>query len=184
MPDDPLLEQSRALAEGALQPPLSVRCGAPLLYAITVNNDLKVTVDPRKPVRGRSAFETDLCIFEDRSDEVKLPRVVIEFKSKITTHEILTYSAKARKHKQIYPYLRYGLVMAAMKAIRVGCSFTTRRWTLPVAAETLLPHGYPNALMKIISREVVVSRRLEGIVFEAERRRILYGRKDSATCGS
>ena len=31
-------------------------------------------------------------------------------KSGITSHDILTYSTKALKHKEIYPYLRYGLL--------------------------------------------------------------------------
>ena len=41
-----------------------------------------------------------------------IPRVVLEFKVRISTHDVLTYSAKARKHKQVYPYLRYGLVVS------------------------------------------------------------------------
>lgn len=165
MADDPLLESSRAHAESALQPPLSVQRGALLLYAITVNNHLKVTVDPRSPVKNRSAFQTDLCIFEERSEAVRLPRVVIEFKSKITTHDILTYSAKARKHKQIYPYLRYGLVMAAMKTIPGRVFLHNEALDFALAAETLLPNGYPKALMKVIEREVDVSKRLEEIAF-------------------
>ena len=136
-----------------------------MLYAITVNNDLKVTVDPRKPVRGQSAFETDLCVFEQESPEVKLPRVVIEFKSKITTHDILTYSAKARKHKQIYPYLRYGLVMSALRTIPGRVFLHNEALDFALAAQGVGTHGYAKALMEIIKREVKVSQRLEEIAF-------------------
>jgi hypothetical protein len=34
-----------------------------------------------------------------------------------TTHDILTYSAKTTRHKEIYPYLRYGLVVGGVKKI-------------------------------------------------------------------
>lgn len=44
----------------------------------------------RKPRRGASAFQTDLCVFEDKSEEVTIPRVVIEFKTHISTHDVLT----------------------------------------------------------------------------------------------
>ena len=33
---------------------------------------------------------------------VKIPRVVMEFKQGLSTHDVLTYSAKATRHKQVY----------------------------------------------------------------------------------
>ena len=73
---------------------------AALLYRITVDNQLSIRVNVRKPVRGNCAFETDLCIFEKRqtadADQILLPRVVMEFKTSITTHDMLTYSVKAK----------------------------------------------------------------------------------------
>lgn len=43
-----------------------------------------------------------------------LPLVVCELKYKkeggFTTHDVLTYSTKAIKHKEVYPYLRYGFI--------------------------------------------------------------------------
>src|SRR4029453_18150750 len=76
MAEHPLVAEAHAIARGALQPPLSIERGAPLLYAVTVNNALQVTVDPKKPVRGQSAFETDLCVFEQKTDDIKIPRLV------------------------------------------------------------------------------------------------------------
>ena len=102
---------AEAAAKEDLPPRLSIERGAVLLYQITLDNKLETTVDPKRPKRGDSAFQTDLCVFEKTKD-VKLPRVVLEFKGKITTHDVLTYSAKARKHKQVYPYLRYGVVVS------------------------------------------------------------------------
>src|SRR5689334_122662 len=100
------VEVALAAAQRILEPPLSVKRGAALLYEVTVDNMLALTVDPKRPVRGDAAFQTDLCVFEAKAGEVVIPRVVLEFKVRISTHDILTYSAKARKHKQVYPYLR------------------------------------------------------------------------------
>lgn len=41
-----------------------------------------------------------------------LPLVVIETKiRRFSTHDVLTYSIEAQKHKKIYPYMRYGLLI-------------------------------------------------------------------------
>jgi hypothetical protein len=94
-----------------------VKMKSNLLYEICVNPKLELEIkDLSNPSRGSSAFQTDICIFEIR-DKIEIPRVVLEFKTNYTTHDILTYSAKAGKHKQIYPYLRYGLIATSMDNI-------------------------------------------------------------------
>lgn len=64
-----------------------------------------------EPSRG---YQTDLLIGQLLNDSGRwIPRVVVEFKlGTITTHDALTYSAKAATHKNIHPYLRYGIVIA------------------------------------------------------------------------
>ena len=110
--ENEFVEVALASARDVIGPPLSIKRGKALLYRVTVNNRLKVTVEPHAPKRGQSAFETDLCVFETvGSEPVKIPRVVMEFKQGLSTHDVLTYSAKATRHKQVYPYLRYGLVI-------------------------------------------------------------------------
>lgn len=60
-------------------------------------------------------FETDLVIYE-KKDETIIPRVIIEAKlTKISTHDAITYSYKAEKHKFITPYLRYGIMIGNRK---------------------------------------------------------------------
>jgi hypothetical protein len=108
---------AQEVAERVLPSPLFVRRGAALLYQVTVNNQLSLTVNVTRPARGNSAFQTDLCVFEKKTEEVSIPRVVMEFKTSITTHDVLTYSAKATKHKQVYPYLRYGIVASNETAV-------------------------------------------------------------------
>lgn len=94
-----------------LPPMFEAERGANLYYEILVDENLEVRAQPRDPRRGQSAFQTDLCVFDVSTQGVRLPRVVLEVKSDLTTHDILTYSAKAAKHKSVYPYLRYGFVL-------------------------------------------------------------------------
>jgi len=64
-----------------------------------------VPVSPQAPKRGILAFQTDLLIAKN-----SIPLAVIETKyGGFSTHDVLVYSVKAQKHKETYPYLRYGL---------------------------------------------------------------------------
>ena len=60
-------------------------------------------------------FETDMVIYEKDNSGIK-PRVIVEAKlEKITTHDAIAYSYKAEKHKNITPYLRYGIMLGDRK---------------------------------------------------------------------
>jgi hypothetical protein len=80
-----------------------VREGAPLPYK------LEIGTDGSPSSAGKYAFKTDLLV---EKITPPIPLVVIELKVRdITTHDIITYSHKAQRHEEIYPYLRYGLVV-------------------------------------------------------------------------
>jgi hypothetical protein len=165
--ESPFVAIAQSVAEEILRPPLRVTRGAPLLYEITVNNSLEVMRQEqvRKPKRGASAFQTDLCIFEDITPEISIPRVVIEFKTKITTHDVLTYSSKASKHKQIYPYLRYGM-LASSERVVPGRVFTHNEGLDFFASVAELGDGELKAfLASLLSSEVATSKCLEDIAF-------------------
>jgi hypothetical protein len=162
------VETAQQIAHRVLTGRLEIERGAALLYEITVDNTLSVTVNPKKPSRGSSAFQTDLCIFERRGD-VRLPRVVMEFKTRVTTHDVLTYSAKARKHKQVYPYLRYGLV-ASEETTVPGRVFTHNESLDFCMSLGALPRRQLGMVMgALIKAEVRASRKLENIIFGKER---------------
>lgn len=60
-------------------------------------------------------FETDLVIYE-KAEGKNIPRVIVEAKLRnVTTHDAITYSYKAEKHKNITPYLRYGIMIGDRK---------------------------------------------------------------------
>ena len=172
--ESPFVTIAQKVAEGILVPPMRVVRGAPLLYEIRVSNSLEVMSPEqvRKPKRGTSAFQTDLCVFEDKTPEVSIPRVVIEFKTGITTHDVLTYSAKAVKHKQIYPYLRYG-VLASSEKVVPGRVFTHNEGLDFFAAVAGLQE---NELMAFLSSlllvEIAASKRLEAIAFGTVKTRL------------
>lgn len=64
-----------------------------------------------------SSYETDLLISDESADGRWVPRVVVECKlGHISTHDALTYSAKAATHKNVHPYLRYGILVGDHKS--------------------------------------------------------------------
>jgi len=88
-----------------------------LIYRVIVNEKFSFEPNtPREPKRGSHAFQTDLLITSSKDDS--LPLVVIETKYEgFSTHDVLVYSTKAQRHKEIYPYLRYGLVVGGVNKI-------------------------------------------------------------------
>jgi len=169
MTEDVLVGRVLTALQAALPKSLVAVRGAPLLYQVLVDNELKVTIDPRRPVRGRSAFETDLCVFEQRRGGLRMPRVVLEFKTRLTTHDVLTYSAKARKHKGIYPYLRYGMVTAQQMAVP-GRFFThNEALDFCLALGRMRPTERVRTVRRLVLDEVRESRKLEKIAFESDR---------------
>lgn len=65
-----------------------------------------------QPEQEMQSYETDLLIAESFPDTSWLPRVVIETKlGSVTTHDAITYSQKAFAHKNVHPYLRYGILV-------------------------------------------------------------------------
>jgi hypothetical protein len=93
-----------------------VHIGKSILYKIEVDAFGKVNPGSVvSPTRGQYAFQTDILI-EKRG--YSIPLVVLELKSgAFTSHDVITYSAKAARHKEIYPYLRYGFVVVGTEAL-------------------------------------------------------------------
>lgn len=57
------------------------------------------------------SFETDMVIYEKKDNKI-IPRVIIESKIGIvTTHDAITYSHKAMYHKNVIPFVRYGIIL-------------------------------------------------------------------------
>jgi hypothetical protein len=165
MREDPIVEIVLNVGHEVLRPPLSIESKASLLYQVTVDNFLKIGVDPKAPKRGQSAFQTDLCVFEEKSESIKIPRVVIEFKTGLSTHDIITYNAKAKRHKQIYPYLRYGLMIA--NESRVPGRFFNHNEAIDfcVALAEYKKNTLHETIATVLQKEVDASRLLELLTY-------------------
>ena len=67
-----------------------------------------------KEIRKHNGVETDLLVFE-KTDIIK-PRIIIESKiNSVTTHDAITYIYKAQTHKNVTPYIRYGIMLGNRK---------------------------------------------------------------------
>lgn len=166
MKEDIFVQTAMTAAQSVVCHPLSVERGQALLYQVTIDNKLNLNVNPQKPVRGQSAFQTDLSIFEQVNDEIRIPRVVLEFKKALTTHDVLIYSSKARRHKQIYPYLRYGLVIGTES--KIPGKFFTHNEALDfcLAAKSFKQSRLKEIFAKLLKEEIKSSRLLERIGYE------------------
>jgi len=97
---------------------LEIREKENLLYTVKVLPDLTFFPPLASNFRrGNIAFETDISIGRKVQNGF-LPIVVIELKfGGLSTHDVITYSYKSVKHKDIYPYLRYGLIIGKISSL-------------------------------------------------------------------
>jgi hypothetical protein len=161
------VEAALNAARAVLRSPLTIERGKPLLYQVLVDNRLTIQANPKDLKRGQSAFETDLCVFEQVEGDVSLPRVVLEFKAGMSTHDVLTYTAKARRHKHVYPYLRYGIVVG--RESKVPRKFFIHNdaldFCLTAGAYATDERKLTTVLEELIAAEVEASRALERAAF-------------------
>ena len=60
-----------------------------------------------------TVFETDMVVYEKKGDKI-IPRVIVESKvGTVTTHDAIKYSQKAMYHKNVIPFVRYGIMLGA-----------------------------------------------------------------------
>lgn len=118
-------------------------------------------------------YETDLLIVEHINADTWKPRLIIEGKlTKVTTHDAITYSQKALTHKNVHPYLRYGIVLGDRhhyplpgRLVRHGAYFDFMFSCVsiePTEAEL-------SDLLNIILDEVEASRQLEEILYNSRK---------------
>jgi hypothetical protein len=118
-----IARQVQEVLQRRLPPDYVVHTGKSILYKIEVNALGQITPDSvNGPMRGQYAFQTDILV--ERRAAPAVPLVVIELKyGSFSSHDVITYSSKAARHKDIYPYLRYGFVVVGPD--RLGRRFVT-----------------------------------------------------------
>lgn len=103
--------------------------------------------------------------------------MVVEFKlGSITTHDALTYSAKAATHKNVHPYLRYGIAIGGMdgpvpkRLVRHGHNFD---FMMTIGGEKLTNTGR-SQLVELIVEEVRASQTIERLLTEKADIKLLH----------
>jgi hypothetical protein len=132
--------------------------GISLLYKLHFDGVGRLCPDTyQTPTRGQLAFETDILIRDS-----KVPLVALELKfGHFTTHDVLTYSTKAIKHKELYPYLRYGFVVGGIKKIQNR--FFTHNAGFDFAFVFADPSvGIPK-LIDIVRRQIKIAERIKAV---------------------
>lgn len=109
-------------------------------------------------------FETDLIIYE-KDDGKFIPRIIIESKlGNVSTHDAITYSTKAKEHKNITPFLRYGIMLGNRgeyplpgRLFRHGTNFD-----FMISFKTTNPSKIEKeAFSELIKKEISYSKKLE-----------------------
>ena len=143
-----------------------VEAGKRLTYA----NEIR-EYGETQPIHKDMQYETDILLYEESNTGGWIPRVVIETKTaRITTHVAITYSQKAATHKQVHPYLRYGIFLGNRghyplpgRLFRHGAHFDFM----------LSWKGYEptdiewKALTTVVRKEIAASKKLEELIFNS-----------------
>jgi hypothetical protein len=148
--------------------------GHRLLYAHEIAS-YSDTAEPKSLSRG---YETDLLILDRALDQSWVPRVVIECKlGSITTHDALTYSAKAATHKHVHPYLRYGILVGGWgnhplppRLVRHGAYFDF----MAILQERTPTEAEFDEIGEILRQEVRASRQLQSLLTDKSGGKKIY----------
>lgn len=140
-------------------PNYAVESGKSILYKIEVDAFGKMTHDGMDaPARGRFAFQTDILV-----TKASLPLVVIELKAgSFTTHDVITYSWKAMRHKQVYPYLRYGFVVFGLSIL--GRRFVTHNEGFDFAMALPDMAAIEADLVPLVQRQLASAERIAALI--------------------
>lgn len=140
---------------------IEVTAGSRLPYAYEV-----FAYDGDSPLESKTTqYETDILFSECSSGSVWIPRIIIECKlNSITTHDAITYSTKASTHKNVHPYLRYGVLLGNRgdkplpgRLIRHGVHFD-----FMISWKGYDPEAYEwNSLVQLLGREIRASKILQ-----------------------
>ena len=97
-------------------------------------------------MRGSYAFQADIVVHNGR-----VPLVVVELKySKYSTDQIIAYSARAQRYRELYPYIRSGFVVGNKKALGNKFFRHNRGFDFALA----LPDENLQPLVEVVSRQL------------------------------
>ena len=121
----------------------------------------------------KMAFETDMVVYEKNNGKI-IPRIIIESKvGTVSTHDAITYSHKAMYHKNVIPFVRYGIMLGARETyplpgrlFRHGTNFDF----LFSFVDYVPSDKETEAFIEMIKREIIYSRQIEEILSNSRSR--------------
>lgn len=131
---------------------------------------LSYNIDFKDKDEHLMAFETDLLIYEMNNGIIK-PRIIIEAKiEKVTTHDAITYSYKAQTHKNVTPYIRYGIMLGNRgtyplpgRLFRHGTNFD-----FMISFKDFVLDDYEKeSFVELIRKEITYSKNIEEMLYES-----------------
>ena len=120
-----------------------------------------------------TSFETDLVVYEKNNKKI-IPRVIIESKiGTVTTHDAITYSHKAMYHKNVIPFVRYGIMLGDRETyplpgrlFRHGTNFDF----LFSFVDFIPSEKELEMFVSMLKREIIYSRQIEEILSNSRSR--------------
>ena len=149
-------------------PKFRVESGKRLIYA----NEIR-EYGELQPNYKDMKYETDILLYQETKSGGWIPRVVIETKIKsINTHDSITYSQKSDTHKQVHPYLRYGIFLGNRgnkalpgRLIRHGAHFDFMLCWKHFRSDA----EEWKQLTNILRQEITASKKLEKLIFDSRK---------------
>lgn len=148
-----------------------------VLYDLAINDegvvDMGVDTDSGEPVRGRGkGFQQDILIYEesDRGHTSIVPRLIVEVKlNRVTSHDAIVYSEKAKRIKRIYPFVRFGLLLAGMPSVPGRVLRLEDNFDFMLVVSNPPNSDELNSLQQIFSDELLASDKLADILYHKKR---------------
>jgi len=164
-----------------LPPKYKIETKRSLLYAVSFDDQGSLQLGQnshREPTRGGgTGFEQDLLLFE-RSSEGQtsiIPRVSIELKfSRVSTHDSIVYSEKARRIRAIYPFVRYGLILGGSKYIPARTLRLGAEFDFIVATAERISAAALDRLAKLLRLELRLSGKMTAVLRGRTRIAVLH----------
>ncbi len=118
-------------------------------------------------------YEVDLLIKEKRGNQ-SIPKLIIESKyGKITTHDTITYSNKAKAHKDLYSGLRYGLMIgnSSEKGVSPRVIHHGNEFDFMIVFGEDEPNDKEwKIFVEVVKRNLIISDKLENITTDKRRK--------------
>ena len=145
-------------------------------YKLPYTSEVLSYIDDKPNKQNLLKSETDFLVYELVDEtlwkpKIWKPRIIIEAKANsVKTHDAIAFNQKAQTHKNVHPYLRYGILIGnrmnkslSGRLFRHGQHFDfVQSWKTYEADKAEWEQ-----LIEILKSEITASRLIEEIIFDS-----------------